>query len=380
MINTSNKTLVRMLYVEDDIGSADACNNSAEIFNEENDSFEIKIENAPNVANAKKLIRDKQYDAIILDLKLDSDSIEDGESVLNFVKENHRIPVAIFSGTPSTAIPEIGVQFFMRGEAAYSEIFRYLINSLNNTIYSVIGQNGALDKLIRRIFWERIIKDPLLSGDNELQNDESLLMRQIVVHLQNLTTQSDDAQHPVDMYFRPFDQNRINTGTILVNIDSASDTPSYNVVLSPPCDLTLRNGHFKTPCIVICPVIEFERFYCERIIRPDSKNNSKEIKDNIHKLVGNNFSHYAHWLWPVGDFQGGVIDFRDISSQDEEMLQKTYSVFPYAIQESYMKNVLRRFASCYNRQGQPDIKSKVSISSLKKRIEAVVSAPQNSLN
>ena len=70
--------------------------------------------------------------------------------------------------------------------------------------------------------------------------------------------------------------------------------------------------------------------------------------------MSNNYSDYAHWLWPISEFEGGVIDFRDVSSTPVENMSTVFDISDYAVQESYMKNILRRFAAFYNRQGQPE--------------------------
>lgn len=348
---------IQILLIEDHESDIEACRMSAEIYNDQRSSVEpkVKLIEANTVQAGSEMLEGRLLDAVILDMTLDGGSTEDGIALLAGAKNSHRVPIAIMSGTPSSVTSQRCVRVFTKGEARYEEIFDHLIGLRAEPLYAVMGHGGALDREIQNIFWERVANNEALIDEDGrcISNvDEKAILRQAIAHIQLLSTQSDDKQRPIDMYVKPFDKSKVKTGTIMKLRDCESADDAYRIILSPPCDLVVRpSGNIKTPCVAHCAIVPICTF-AARCLRPD---NIKGLRSQIKQIINNNYSDYAHWLWAAADFDGGVVDFRDVSSSSLEEIKDAYDITEYVVQEGYMKNILRRFGAFYNRQGQPDI-------------------------
>lgn len=350
------KDKLRILLIEDQQSDIDACLDSMDVHNDcrQDGRPSISLLVKSTVAEAEESIGDQRIDGVILDMTLDGKRAQDGLGLLTSIKNSHRIPVAVMSGTPASEISQMGVKVFRKGESTYEEIFRHLIKLRFHPPYSVVGQGGLLDEGVRKIFWERIANnEEFVDSEGRCVQgiDANVVLRQAISHIQLLPDHSDDPQHPSEMYVRPFDEDKIRTGSILEKGGQEGPRAGYSIVLSPPCDLVVREtGTIKTPCIVHCSIISPVDFARAHL----NPSNEKDLAKKLKRVVKNNHGDFAHWLWPFGDFPGGVVDFRIVSSDSQEDLLETHVGTGLVVQEGYMKDILRRFAAFYSRQGQPD--------------------------
>lgn len=354
--------LFRLLVVEDQESDIEAYKDSVDVYRDMNPNIDLRAHYARTTCEANELIHDRFFDAIIIDMKLDENDSNGGVGVLKEIKASYRMPIAIVSGTPRHDLEENAIPVYVKGEADFKDVFDKLMQLRRSPLFKVLGQEGDLDAHLREIFWER------LCGNNELSCEageyaarrESLVLRQAVVHLQALTTQSGCTQECIDMYIQPFD-SEISTGMLVR--DAGSQV--YRIVLSPPCDLAVRdNGTMNTKCILLC-LVEPAKQYC---INAFGEMKTKEIRGRIKKLLDNNLTLYQHWLAPAHDFEGGFIDFRDAVTCSPEEFEDRFESLGLVVQEGYMKNVLSRFGSYYNRQGQPDTDRNEVLDSLSKAV------------
>ncbi|WP_128297455.1 hypothetical protein [Aeromonas caviae] len=98
---------------------------------------------------------------------------------------------------------------------------------------------------------------------------------------------------------------------------------------------------------------------------------SKSNKNELDKIYKNNKSGYYHWLPAVVFFNGGVINFRMITTHSEAELSSQYDKPLIQISPAFVKDIVSRFSSYYARQGQPDIDhEKGALVKIKQKAEA----------
>ena len=135
--------------------------------------------------------------------------------------------------------------------------------------------------------------------------------------------------------------DRITTGSI-VKIDEQSF-----VVLSPACDLVPRgeNGVRNTDYILL---VEIESV--------DKVLGGSKSKGRVRELCTNKRDYY-HWLPKTDFFEGGILNFRKLTTLDKDDFDEKFGKPTIQISPSFVKDIVSRFSSYYARQGQPDIDS-----------------------
>jgi hypothetical protein len=155
-----------------------------------------------------------------------------------------------------------------------------------------------------------------------------------------------------EMYIKPPIGPDLKTGTIA----RSKNKDIYYIVLSPPCDLAMHNGQFKTDRILVCEIDNHDSVNLEiasKATRRDKK------KNHISDAIKNNYADYYHWLPSNSLFNGGYINFRNVITYTPQNFYEEFDTPTIKIQEFFVKNILNRFSSYYARQGQPDFNFKV---------------------
>lgn len=144
--------------------------------------------------------------------------------------------------------------------------------------------------------------------------------------------------------------NRVQTGAI---VKGKNDNEKYFIILSPPCDLALHKGKFKSDRILLCEIENNMEVYNDLINANSIKKIEKKQKF-IKNFINNSYCNYYHWLPESKIFKGGCINFRKIKTISLEEYKDQFEVPKFKVQEVFVKNILNRFSSYYSRQGQPD--------------------------
>ncbi|MYC77320.1 hypothetical protein F4X10_16275 [Candidatus Poribacteria bacterium] len=119
------------------------------------------------------------------------------------------------------------------------------------------------------------------------------------------------------------------------------------VVLSPACDLVPRgeSGELNTDRILLVKIEEIDE------VLGGSKSRSR-----VRELCTNRRTYY-HWLPQTDFFEGGILNFRKLTTLDKDDFDKKFGKPTIQISPSFLKDIVSRFSSYYARQGQPDIDS-----------------------
>ena len=84
----------------------------------------------------------------------------------------------------------------------------------------------------------------------------------------------------------------------------------------------------------------------------------KRSKENrLRDVFNNNYTDYYHWLPETDFFDGGILNFRKLTSLNKDCFDEKFAKPEIQISPSFVKDIVSRFSSFYARQGQPDIDS-----------------------
>ena len=342
---------MKILLVEDDPEDLAACAATARIYRVEK-GMGLEIVECRSVEEAEGAL-DNSFDGAIVDLRLEQGGTE-GVEVLRQIEESFlRIPVAIFTGTPSS-VPETGtyVGVFTKGEARYSEVFDVLAGIFCTGVTRLMGGRGLIEERLTKVFRSSFLpqRDRWVEyGGVDSGRTEKALLRHVLSHLLQLLDEDEDSCFPEEVYLSPPLGECIRTGTIVRN----RQTGDWWVVMSPACDLVGREeGKSNTDRILtveIRPVSTEFPWY--RKGEEMSRSKQEKVKAAFENKRG-----YSHWLPETGVFCGGFLNFRKVCTVPVEDFQKVFETpAPIQISPSFLKDIVARFSSYYARQGQPSI-------------------------
>ena len=349
---------LKLLYVEDKEEDLNTCRDTVVRY-EYQTKRNIELVVVRTVTEALDKI-DRTYDGAIVDLKLDHDW-DDGLKVIDAIRGRARMPIAILTATPqhadnSDSVGYLGV--YKKGEIGYDQLFEIFFQVYDTGLTKIMGGRGLIDTTMDKIFWGHMI--PLLDDwkgySAEGKSTERILLRFAVNRLFELLDDDEDIFVPEEMYICPPLGTHVKTGSLV----RAKDTGCHYAVLSPACDLVLRNGKPKTTHILYCEIEELDL-----VIKEITANkNSRDRKDAIQDLIRNTYCHYYHFLPQTKLVAGGLVNFRKAVTAEPESFENTFGQPTAQISGAFTKDLVARFSSYYARQGQPNFDTKALSSSL----------------
>jgi len=338
--------MYNFLLVEDSHEDAAVCQDTVERMNVEKPENHITVEIADTFDLALEKLKGS-YDGVIVDIKLGDKS--SGNDIIRTITQTYRIPVAVMTGTPDTILEEGSpICIYKKGESTYENIIESLIKISKTGLFKVIGGKGIIEKTMLRVFWKNLY--PKISVWEKMQEDgadtETILLRYAIAHIHELLDENMPLYSTEEVYIQPPLTSKIRTGCVLKN----KKDELYYIVLSPPCDLAIHNGKFKTDRIMLCEIDDY------RIVSLNAIGTASEAKRKkaLLPIIKNNDKEYYHWLPKNSFFEGGYINFRKVINYSPEELEKEFYPPDLRVQDSIVKDILSRFSAYYARQGQPD--------------------------
>ena len=336
---------LQLLIVEDDDQELQVCEDSTIRYCEQNPDRNINLVQCKTVDQALKKF-DNSFDGAIIDLKLAGEG-DEGNQVTKMIEESfYRIPVAILTGTPENAIDDftyIGV--FKKGEITYPNLFDKFWDIYNTGITRIVGGRGLIEEKLAKVFNHNFLprkQQWIKYGNEDSARTEKALLRHTLNHLSQLLDDDEGRCFPEEVYLAPPLIEDTRTGSIVKEREGTK----WYVVMSPACDLTIRqNGCRNTDRILVAEIeTENERF-----------DNKSPNKDQL-KAAYENRRNYYHWLPKTAFFDGGFLNFRKLLSPSLDEFFSTFETPPQIqISPPFVKDIIARFSSYYARQGQPDI-------------------------
>lgn len=333
----------KFLYVEDSESDIETFEDSITRINQQKD-INIELDIAKTYDDAMSKIN-CDYDGIIIDMKLDDG--KNGDEVILEFKKVLRCPTVIYTGTPDSKFQEFeAIKVFTKGNSDIDEVIDEIISQINTGIFNIIGNKGKIEKYLTDFFWDKLYLELEIWKEisENLESSEEIAFRYTLTHLQDKIDLDIPYYDLHEMYMHNTDE-RFLTGSIL-----RRNNKDY-IILTPPCDMVIRNDITESIVVNLCEIIKLED---EPSI--ENKTKSKSREKEIEKIVKNTKKENYHWLPVNQDFEGGLIDFRLISSIKYNELIELYENYEIRVQPYFIKEILRRFSSYYSRQGQPDFK------------------------
>ena len=289
-------------------------------------------------------------DAAIVDLNLGKDTTDGGE-VIDEIKEYFRVPVAVLTGTPDdadTKPPVIGV--FTKGEHGFDDVLESLWQPYSIGLTRIMGGRGLLEEQLNKVFLRNLL--PTLDawihyGHDNATRTERALLRYTLGHLVAGLDGDETPSYPEEIYLAPPLDNALTTGSLVKRKCDAN----YHVVMTPACDLVLRNGRPKVQEIIVAEVISEETIYATL------KGNTRQKKQHKQNLTRNNYMYCYHWLPKSKVFDGGFLDFRRLHTVPLKGMEDEFERLDARIAPSFTKDIVSRFSGFYARQGQPVIEA-----------------------
>lgn len=348
--------MYKFLLVEDSKEDAEACTETITRMNHEFGEERISVVVSRTLESALGELN-KSYNGVIVDIQLDGDN--SGNTIIRTIIDNYRVPVAIMTGTPDTELEEDSpIHVYKKGESTYEDIINQLIKSFSTGLFNVLGGTGIIENVMNKVFWDnlypqiRIWEGLYVSGIDT----EKVLLRYAIGHMQELIDDEIPSYVTEEMYIKPPINDYIRTGSII-----SSREGLICIVLSPPCDLALRDGTMKTDRILLCEIDDQETVN-GKVIEQVTKLSKK--KDKLKDAIKNNYTEYYHWLPRNSLFDGGYINFRKVLTYSPEQLAEQFNKPVLKVQEFFVKSILARFSSYYARQGQPDFDFQAEVESI----------------
>jgi CheY-like chemotaxis protein len=306
------------------------------------------------------LTLDSSFDGAIIDLRLEANG--DGNQITQKILDLHfRIPIAIFTGTPDAANPQLDyLGVFKKGEVEYSQLLDMFWGIHSSGLTRIMGGRGVIENNLNNVFLNNLLPQRetwVRHGTVDPVRTEKALLRYTLNHLLQLL--DDDVEHsfPEEVYIHPPFSDEIRTG----NIVNRTSDKKFFVVLSPACDLVIRiDGLAKSDQVLL---VEIESF--KTVLKPLlAEENRKNQQNKVSAFLRNNYSDNFHWLPRTDFFEGGFINFRRLYSTTRDNFKAEFKPTRVQISPPFVKDIIARFSSYYARQGQPDIAYEPFVSKL----------------
>ena len=336
-------TEIKILLVEDAKDQQKIFEDIVEVFNREND-LNVKYEIAEDTKDASNKINNS-YDGAIIDLSL-PDNEEGGNEIVRELDDSFtRIPIIFVTAFADSVIDHPSVIRTRRREDGTYKSDLLLLQEIHKTgLTHIMGGRGVIEENLSKVFRENLLPQIdtwIAYGAENPERTEKALLRYALNHLSQLLEEEGESCFPEEVYLYPSVLDRITTGSIVE--ETANN--QWFVVLSPACDLVPRGekGTLNTDSILL---VEIERI--DRVLE-GSKSKSK-----VRELCTNRRTYY-HWLPETDFFEGGILNFRKLTTLDKDNLDEKFGKPAIQISPFFVKDIVSRFSSYYARQGQPDI-------------------------
>ena len=334
---------MKILLVEDEKDQQDLFENSIEVFNDKNE-LHVKCEIAVDVQRALNKI-DGSFDGAIIDLRLRGNP-EGGNEIVHQLGDSFtRIPIIFVTAYPDLVNDHPSVIKTRSRDNGTYESDLLLFQQIHNTgLTRIMGGRGVIEENLNKVFLKNLlpqIKTWVSYGAENSERTQKALLRYTLNHLLQLLEEEEQPCFSEEVYLYPPISGKITTGSIVTADDQ------WFVVLSPACDLVPRgeNGVLNTDYILLVEIESVNKVL-----------GGSKSKSRVTELCKNRRNHY-YWLPETDFFDGGILNFRKLTSLNKEDFDEKFGEPTIQISPFFVKDIVSRFSTYYARQGQPDIDS-----------------------
>jgi CheY-like chemotaxis protein len=349
---------LNVLLVEDEESNINAWTDAVDTHNVdfEHKGFTIKWENAKSLITAKERLATNQYDAVIVDLRLQRDigssgHNDDGNALVKELIATKPVGIVVYSGQPAEAEYYACSQVTVIDRAAgLPPVFDWL-GTHKNMFFALGRAKLVLDEQTAQLFYKAIWpRWKYWAEEGDAKAIGKMLARHISSHVHDsLLNESNGTTHPEESYFVPPIKDRLDTGDLIKLEDE-----TVWVVVTPRCDLAHEN---KTDTVLIAQCKDISIEWSGLITGEASKTKDEKIK----KLKKHGDSFKQHFLPPMKDNAGKalgpwMVQFHHLQSHlatkaKANFTQKRFST----ISPHFVPSLVERFGAYFSRIGTPDI-------------------------
>lgn len=351
---------IKILFIEDDEILRENLRKNYD--NETIAEYNIVAEVTGKFEQGIELIKNNDYDIIILDLFKDKEAKDEeaGIKVLDEIRKNVFVPVIFYTGHShkiATLQSEI-VGIVSKGDGI--DVLTKEIERIINSKLALIKKNINMHvkEEFRKYVWETIDaeKQMFLPTGNDFSLGY-LLLRRLANSLSKENIKlllgddkiKSDKVHPMEFYLYPSNQGEYEVGEILYK-----DNVLF-VILTPSCDFPLRmkkdgTTERKVGFVLLAkikPLDTFPQFISYK------QNSNKENTKKLAALITNNQSDRYFFLPGTPFIQNSIIDFQDKVMIKYEDLQDWKRIAK--LDSPFAQSMVSSFIRYYNRIGFPDI-------------------------
>ena len=207
-----------------------------------------------------------------------------------------------------------------------------------------MGGRGLLEERLNRVFLKNLL--PTLDawigyGRADAERTEKALLRYALGHLVADLDGDETPSYPEEVYLAPPLDNALTTGSLV----KRRGDETCHVVMTPACDLVLRDGKPNVDSVILSEVVPEETVYVFLNANAARRRNLKR----------NNDKSCYRWLPNSKVADGGYLDFRQLQTVPLDRIGTEYERLDARIAPGFIKDIVSRFSAYYARQGQPVI-------------------------
>jgi len=353
---------INVLLVDDDLK---ICEQVSELLNEDIiKKNKIKIKTINDFNAAKGMLKQEQFDIVVLDLFRGKPSLSNnnrpGEKLLEEIKSSCFIPVIFFTGVvgPVEHLRSDIVRVVRKSDG--TDKLKQEIENVLATGFPFIRRKvvNHLNTTMSRYFWGtewnvlENIKDDVSLGYLLVRNFARSLSKKQIIEILGESTTSNGKSHPMEFYIYPLDISEYGTGDLLKKDDE------YFVLLTPSCDFVKRDGKRKAEFVMLskASLLTVHEEYVKY------KSGSSGSKEMLKRLIENRKSDRYFFLPKTPFLPNCVLDFQNLYVIKTETLEQYKKIA--RLDDPYAQSMLSRFIRYYNRIGSEDIDTDYIIKNL----------------
>lgn len=334
-----------------------------------NASSTLTLIREKNKCDAEKRLREEDLDAVIMDLKIPTDSSDNnpqpsvGEQLLRDTLSKIVFPVIIVSATPGVLDDDderLPAKLFkLAKNTGYNEkAIQYLLDleSLLKVLPDLKEARKNFNDDFIETFWELYSHwDQFKEKFKDVDRVPKVMKRHISNYLvEKWTADADYGDlHYSEFYLHPPVRKKLYTGDI-VEYDSGTW-----IIVTPPCDM---EGSFPTNLTMLkCEFVEHDDQSLNKISSFKRQGEEEARRDSLQKKVSELFTKqkdHEHTLPPFHSSESSLmkVNFKELmtipSINADDLEQKT------TLNSYFLPSLLQRYGAYISRLGQPEICSK----------------------
>lgn len=369
---------IRVLIVEDQAAEQDTWRQVIELRNTDPAPPRFDIEFAVSLNDAESRLHERQYDAAIVDIRLEQAGVgganTDGNVVIERVCQSGLMVVAAFTGE-GTLVESKKVKVFTKGSADAGDgteaVLKWLIEQAP-LIKAVRSAHSLVQQQLAQLFHDSVWPRWKRWAERGAEGGVELpLARHLTSHVHAaLLEMQEHCVHPEEWYFIPPIREGIRTGDVvrLSNTD-------FEIVISPRCDLS---RHSKVNYILLakctCVAPEWNNLDAEvrakqaAVASADTGNRTgpekklKTAQDALREFTQHNKNTNAvhflprAWLEDETEFGPVFVNFDQLRSvrKNSDEAKALIDRRVAAVAPEFLPSLVERLGSYLSRIGTPD--------------------------